>query len=438
MTMRQNVACRRVENHVFHANIPVMDTLPRRLARKNLLQLWWLRNIAIGCEALVLSFAAFVLDVALPIPTMAAILLGQGVVNTAVGWRLRLEKPVHSCWVLLPLLCDVLALFTLLALSGGATNPFTSLFVLQVILAATLLPPRQTWQVTAAAIACYTLLFALQPRMENHSHTGHGGSTFDLHVYGMWGCFVILALLVAWFVTRMQATIHRQNQLLAASEQWTVLGTIATSAAHELGTPLSSIALLTESIGEENISPKDRARQVSLLRGQIIRCKEIVSQMALKAGVMRAESGHSIPARHWLDELCQRWQAQHPEVPLYLNLPAELNATIVAEYTLEQAILNLLDNAADSSPQGFSVTAAQDRSALHLHIEDEGEGFPEALLQADALHQPSGTSKPGGMGMGLYLSHMVATRLGGTLRLQNRPQGGAHASLSLPLAEITP
>lgn len=422
-----------------------MDNAPQQLARKNLFQLWWLRNIALSCEAVILLFSTAILHLPLPIYEMLGILAAQVAVNAGVWWRLRQADTIPNWWVFFPLLFDVLALFCLLALSGGAANPFTSLFVLQVILSATLLAPKQTWQITAVAVACYSLLLAIPAETSKHTaHHGHGSmsgsaaSTFDLHIYGMWGSFVILALLVAWFVSRMQATILRQNQLLAASEQLAVLGTVATSAAHELGTPLSSIALLADGLKEE-ADPTARKEQLSLLRGQIDRCKSIISQMALKAGLMRAESGQSLPARQWLEGVAQRWQQQHPSTALSLALPAEaLNFQLVAEYTLEQAIINLLDNAADASPQGLSLSATQDRHLLHITVEDSGKGFPEALLRPSALQHPTTTSKPDGMGMGLYLSRMVAERLSGRLRLENLPAGGGRATLSLPLARITP
>lgn len=233
-----------------------MDYFTQHLARKNLHHLWWLRNIAIVCEAVILAVAVFVLHLPLPVNALITIILVQLAVNVLVWWRLHTAEVVREWWLLSPLLVDVTALFALLALSGGASNPFTSLFILQVILAATLLPAAYTWLVTGLAITYYSLLIPFwQGADSSAAHSHHGAhslhsagaestSAFDLHIYGMWGSFVILALLVAWFVTRMQTIIRRQNHLLAASEQLAVLGTMATSAAHELGTPLSSIALL--------------------------------------------------------------------------------------------------------------------------------------------------------------------------------------------------
>lgn len=418
------------------------DTPAQQLTRKNLHQLWWLRNIAISSEAIILAVATFGLNMPLPVFPLLAIIAGQMAVNTVAWWRLHLPQPIHGFWVLFPLVVDMTALFGLLSLSGGASNPFTSLFILQVILAATLLSARQTWLVTFAAIGYYTLLVIFwtdDSAMQSHhgGHHGHGTApvaAFDMHVYGMWGSFVLLSLLVAWFVTRLQATIHRQNQLLASSEQLALLGGIATSAAHELGTPLSSISLLAESIGEDN--PQEDKR-FGLLKSQIIRCKDIIGQMALKAGAMRAESGHLRATGEWLAELAAEWQARHAATPLTLSLsPESRELHIITEYALGQAILNLLDNAADSSPAGVRLEARLLNRHLFLAVHDDGKGFPAALLEKDALSHPLGSNKAGGMGMGLYLARMVVERLEGHIRLENRTDGGGTASLSLPFARI--
>jgi len=417
------------------------DTPAQQLTRKNLHQLWWLRNIAISSEAAILAVATFVLHLPLPVFPLLAIIAGQMVVNTVAWWRLHLPKPIHGFWVLFPLLVDMTALFGLLSLSGGASNPFTTLFILQVILAATLLSARQTWLVTFAAIGYYTLLVVFwtdDASMKAHhgGHHGHGaaGAAFDMHVYGMWGSFVLLSLLVAWFVTLLQATIHRQNQLLASSEQLALLGGIATSAAHELGTPLSSISLLAESIGED--SPQEDKR-FGLLKSQIARCKDIIGQMALNAGAMRAESGQLRPVGEWLEELTTEWRTRHAGTPLTLSLTPDAQCLpIISEYALGQTILNLLDNAADSSPSGVRLEAKLIHRHLHLSVHDDGKGFPASLLEKDALSHPPGSSKAGGMGMGLYLARMVVERLEGSIRLENRAGGGATVTLTLPFARI--
>lgn len=437
--------CRNGQRHWSNGKSVVicrsMDSVTQQLTRKNLHQLWWLRNIAIACEIMLVALATFVLRVDLPIDWLLLIICGQLAVNALAWRRLRHEKPISHLWVLLPLLVDVTALFALLSLSGGASNPFTSLFILQVIIAATLLPPRHTWAVTGTAIGYYTLLIVYwtdnAAMQMHHNHSGHetGGGAFDLHVYGMWGSFVILALLVAWFVTRMQATIQRQSQLLAASEQVAMLGTIATTAAHELGTPLSSIALLAELIEQEGA---ERER-LALLKGQITRCKDIISHMALKANVMRAESGQARDASDWLASIVKRWQARHPETDLQAFLTGSLNQVqVVAEYALEQAIFNLLDNAAEASPDVVQMDAFITRDILTVRISDEGDGFTQDMLTPDALLHPIGTSKPGGMGMGLYLTRMVTERLHGNLSLSNRQNGGGCVNLALPLARIRP
>jgi two-component system sensor histidine kinase RegB len=392
---------------------------------KNLKQLWWLRTIAIFGQSAAIFSVSTIFTLPLPLAPLWLIIGAMVIINMLTFLRLRQQVTITEREFFAQLLLDILALFGLLYFSGGASNPFTSLFILQVVIAAATLSPIYTWLSALITIALYTLLMFWNvdvPAMHHH----HDGASFNLHIHGMWVSFVVLALLVAGFVVRMNSTLRKQDQLLADAEQIAALGTLATSAAHELGTPLSIMAVLAGDYPGE---------QGMLLKQQLQRCKHIIAQITLSASVMRAESGTLMPLDEFLTHLLREWQELRPTTRCDYHASADSPpVTIIAEHSLGQAIMNLLSNAADASPETIALRAYWSRTALTLEISDRGTGFPASILAT--IGQLGTTTKPEGMGMGLYLTKTILQRLGGTLQLRNQENGGAVAIIYLPLQKL--
>jgi two-component system sensor histidine kinase RegB len=290
-----------------------------------------------------------------------------------------------------------------------------------VVFAAITLPQRYTWGIAALTIALYTLLFFWNvevPYLQHH----HLGEFFSLHVQGMWVSFVLLACIVAWFVVRMNATIRRQDALLAQSEKMTALGTLATNAVHELGTPLSTIALLAED------GAPDAAHRIA---EQLARCKQILSGITQAGGVARAESAAPIAVRSFFIELTEQWQRDHPKVKLHTDTAKLGDHRILAEHGFAQAITNLLNNAADASPESVTMTVKSTSKRLVIEMRDCGDGIAAEIQSR--LGRTGQSTKPEGMGLGLFLSHSVITRMGGSLRFTAAPVKGVIARVTLPL-----
>ncbi len=168
---------------------------------------------------------------------------------------MRRGGPVGDAELFFELLADVGCLTALLYLSGGSTNPFVSLYLLPLTIAAAALPARYAWSMAGLTVTGYTLLlFFFRPL--GHDQSMHS-SAFNLHILGMWITFLVSAMLIASFVTTMSASIRVRDRELAAAreralrdEQVLALGTFAAGAAHELGTPLATIAVLSRETGE--------------------------------------------------------------------------------------------------------------------------------------------------------------------------------------------
>ena len=216
-------------------------------------RLFWLRNVSIAGQAAAVLVAQAVFAVELPLAVLAASIGALALLNIATAMRLGRTAEVSDQEVFLQLCADVALLTASLYFTGGATNPFVSLYLLPLMIAATVLPARYTWAMAGMTVAAYSILMVwYQPLGQDHAHHSN---EFGLHVLGMWFNFIVSAMLIALFVARMAASIRARDRLLSAArertlrdEQLVTLGTFAAGAAHELGTPLSTIAVLVREL----------------------------------------------------------------------------------------------------------------------------------------------------------------------------------------------
>ncbi len=428
------------------------------LSNKNLKRLFILRIIAITGQIVSILTVTYAIGLQLPLTLMLPVLGLLTAFNFFTWLRLKKPSPVADLELVGQLLVDIAALAILLYASGGSTNPFVSLFLLPLTIAAAILPAGLTWFITAVTVCCYTaLLFSYEPlmrkRMELHpwmtmvpgdpAHTGHAGY-FELHVVGMWFNFLLSAGLIAYFIVHMAASIReRDRQLLTAretalrNEHIIALGTLAAGAAHELGTPLSTMAIITHELQRDYGKQTELSEDLQLLRRQIDSCKSILSKLLETAGHTRVGGLAPLPADRYLDGLIEQWQIIRPGVALTRIRSGRFPAPhIAAETTLSQAIMNLLNNAADASPHCVEFHLNWNEHQLSIQICDRGPGLaPEILANAG---QPFFTTKaPGkGAGIGLFLANASIERFGGTVSLSNRSGGGACTEVLLPLLPV--
>jgi two-component system sensor histidine kinase RegB len=249
------------------------------------------------------------------------------------------------------------------------------------------------------------------------------------------------ACLIAWFVAGMARSLRTRDRLLAQArekalrdEQLVALGTLATGTAHELGTPLATMAVVTRELERAGL-PESTQRKLHILKDQITRCKVALSTLSASAGEVRAESGGLIPVRAFIDHLIVRWQQQCPNTALTLNTSqGDPGATLVSEQTLVQALINLMNNAADVSTQPLVLEVSWTTDELVLDLLDRGPGLhPQTARQVD---QPKTSEKEFGMGLGLFLAHATIQRIGGDIRLTDRPGGGTRTHIRLPLTRV--
>lgn len=415
---------------------------PADAGSRNMMQLTALRWMAIAGQLGTILLTRFAFGVALPMIAMLSVLTALATLNAVsilwIHWRRR----IADTELLVALLLDISALSAQLYLSGGATNPFVSLFLLQVVLGAVLLRRWSAWTVVAVTSAAFAFLtFAYRPlALPSNYHD----TLFHLHVRGMWVCFALVAVLLLLFVRRIDGNLRARDTHLAelrrqADEEDHIvrIGLLASGAAHELGTPLSSLAVI---LGDWRRSPRivrdpELAQEVEEMRAEVQRCKAIVTGILLAAGETRGEASAATSVRDFFGGVVRDWQAARgfsgaryrdlfgPDVP------------IVSDTVLQQSVYNVLDNAAAASPDAVEIVLARDGDTLTIAVSDRGPGFAPAMLAR--IGTPYNSDKPrAGAGLGLFLATNVMRKLGGVVSARNRAEGGAEVVLRLPLAAI--
>ncbi len=410
---------------------------------KNLQRLFLLRNIVIAAQCLTLAVAYWVLEMQVPWTEMVAVAALLALLNLATWLRLYRSWPVSSIEFFAQLLVDVFALSTLLYFSGGSTNPFISLYLLPLTIAAAALPWAYTWVMAAITISCYTLLLFYYVPLP-HDHEEHI-TEFNLHVSGMWLAFVLSTVLIAWFVVKMGISIRERDKDLALAreqalrnEQIIALGTLAAGAAHELGTPLATMAVVTGELQKEYTENNEFQNNIRILRNQITHCKHMLTQLLADAGQARAEDVSGEAVDYFLRQVLDKWQLMRPSIKFtYHSEGVQPAPQILNTPLLSQSILNLLNNAADASLKHVEIDAKWDTRELHLEILDYGAGLTGEAAQRAG--QAFFTSKaPGkGFGIGLFLANANIERFGGSVCLTNR-EGGACTQVTLPLIRQSP
>lgn len=415
-------------------------------SRSNLQRLFVLRNVMI-LFLLAVTVAMVHLHIPLPDVPIAIAVCGLLVMNVITFVRLKQKRQVSEQELLWQLLADLSALTALFYFTGGYSNPLVWMYLLPLTVAAVALKRHYALMLAFLVVVCYTtLVFYYVPLSHLHMHYINGKG-LDIHLVGMWLGFVVSAGIISMIVTRIGQNLRDYDQWIAnvrenalENERMLALGTLATAAAHELGTPLATLDVVSNELLHDHQDQPELAESLQILRSQVKRCKSILTSMTAKVGQMRAEEATGIALDVYMDQLLSRWQDTHPRTVLQRHNEASAwNPRLLVERTLDQAIMNLLDNAADASPEVIEVAVKlhgeSPDAMLKITVRDFGAGIPQDSL--DKLGTPFYSTKEGkGLGIGLYLSMMIIQRMGGILTLSNHRESGAVCHVELPISHL--
>ncbi len=411
-------------------------------ARKNLLLLIQLRWIAVGGQVVTMLAVVAGFGATLPVGAMTAVLAALVTLNLGSLLRLRTRTAVSNAELFAALLFDVAALTTQLALTGGATNPFAFLYLLQVTLGAVLLEAWPIWAIVALTGLCFAGLTVAYRPLDLPGLTD--AALLGLRIAGLLVCFVLDAALLAVFVTRINKNLRERDARLAdlrqqaAEEDHIVrMGLLASGAAHELGTPLATLSVI---LGDWRRMPSlasdaELCAEIDAMEAQVRRCKAIVTGTLLSAGEARGEFATVTTLRDFLDDLVEEWRDVHPSANLSYDDAVADDMAIASDSALKQVVFNVLDNAVEASPLWVGFEATREGEVLILAVTDLGPGFAPGM--AEQIGKPYRSGKEGQeRGLGLFLVVNVLRKLGGRVEARNRPGSGAVVTLALPLGAL--
>ncbi|MPM68852.1 Sensor histidine kinase RegB [bioreactor metagenome] len=386
--------------------------------------------------------AHYTLQLQLPVREMLMVVGCLAIFNVVSMLRWRTGRGVRNVELFLALLVDVAVLTVQLYLSGGTSNPFVFLYLLQIAVGAMLLRGGYIWTIVLITTACFFVLSLYHvPLPLAHDPIRGLASPY---VIGLLVCFAINAILFVVFITRIAHNLRQRDARLAEARQRATeeehvvrMGLLASGAAHELGTPLSTMAVILGDWKRDRALTRNSVLQeeIAEMQVQVQRCKTIVSGILMSAGEARGEASAETTVCSFLDSLAEEWKrTRYVDSFVYDNQFGD-DRPMVSDATLEQMVFNVLDNARDASPRWVALIAERTESALVITVCDDGPGFPREVLSQFGKPYVSSKGKPGG-GLGLFLAMNVARTLGGSVQARNRADSGAVVTITLPLASI--
>jgi len=428
--------------------------MSRDLPTLNLAWLTRLRWAAIAGQLVTMVVAAEAFDVVLPWGPLLAVVGLEVLSNVLAHAWLAARRPIGELTVAAAMVFDLLALSALLYWSGGPMNPFNFLYLVHVALAAIVLGPAWAWGLAGLSAGLFALLFLAHEPMvfagelahgDHHGHhpdPGHDAA-MDVHTRGMWVAFAVAATFIVYFTNRINRELAARDAELAAArdqaaraERLAALATLAAGAAHELSTPLSTIAVvareLERDLAETGTPGPEAAEDARLILSEVGRCRDVLERLTGEAARPRGEGARRLTVA----ELVARLLEGRPPGAVTADVPPEVGAlTLVAQQeALVRALGGLVDNALVAGGETpVTVTARVEGGTLVLAVIDRGAGMsPEVLARAG---EPFfSTREPGaGMGLGVFLARAVASDHGGQLELASSPGDGTRATTRLPL-----
>lgn len=337
------------------------------------------------------------------------------------------------------LLLDSALIVALIYFTGGANNPFITYLLVPIVISAATQSHTKTWSLCLLSIAAYgLLLFYHEPlpmlhMSMNHNHMGHT-SGFNLHIVGMMLTFVMSALFIAYFVVDMaqqlrkeQAQVARLRETSIQNEHVMLVASQAAATAHELGTPLTTMSVITQDLITQDISEEEKEDDLKLIQQQIQLCKEKLKQLVSHA--LSAPPCQSLT--EFMQTTLDQWLLMRPRASYrWLEKPDHIGSPPNVQYpqVLQQAIINLLNNAMDATDNSIQLTLHWTNSSWTLSIYDQGSGMPDTI--STSVGQPQASTD--GMGIGLLLTHSSVQRLGGRVEWHNLPEGGCLTQIEVP------
>jgi two-component system, sensor histidine kinase RegB len=446
-------------NSQTRATVP--DWLKRGESRLRLQTIVRLRWLAVLGQTITVIGAYWVLGIDLPVAACLVVISLSAWLNVALRIRYPASQRLKSVYAFLMLAYDILQLAALLYLTGGLENPFAFLLIAPVTVSASTLRLRIT-----AALGLLAIVVASFLTRYHHPLPWFDHQVFDLplpYLMGMWASLVACILFIGFYSWRTAEESRRMAKALAAAElvlareqKLSALDGLAAAAAHGLGTPLATIAVVAKELLRDAKPEDAHYDDILLLRSQSERCREILAELA-----SGGDDNDFIVSRLTLGHLIEEVVSPHRlvAVPIEVrtgpikDLPqgAEIGPEPITQRNpgVIYGLSNLVENAIDFAATKVEVEAAWDKNEVKVVVQDDGAGFPPSVL--DELGEPFVTTRPAqassdesleddriGMGLGFFIAKTLLERSGARLALANRtpPETGAVVTIIWPRARF--
>jgi two-component system sensor histidine kinase RegB len=434
------------------------SSTPAARGRVRLRTLSNLRWLAIGGQAAALFVVHFGLEYRLPLFGCLVAILSSAALNTIFAIRFPATHRLTNRGATVFLAFDVVQLGALLYLTGGIENPFSLMFLAPVVIAATTLNLGNT--LILAGLALLSVSFIALVHYPLPWIPGQQLDLPPLYLGGIWASLVIgigFTSIYAWRIasegSRMQAGLAATQLALAREHRIASLGALATAAAHELGTPLGTIAVVAREL-ERTLPPQSpEAEDARLLRAEAERCRGILTRLAQPEESVLGKP-ERLPLGALLNEIAG--EQRGGDVTIDIHLPQSAGGPEPKIWRIPELLHglgNLAANAADFARTKVGISAEWNMREISLFVEDDGPGFEPEILER--IGDPYVTSRPGsyalgntelgptdafagqhGMGLGFFIAKTLVEQTGGSVKAKNREEGGARVVLRWPRGAI--
>jgi two-component system sensor histidine kinase RegB len=429
--------------------LPRMDRLPLRRVRLGTLNN--LRWMAIGGQSAAVVVATSILELELPLVLCTIPILASAILNLGLTIAFPSTKRLTSRGAAGFLAYDIIQLTALLYLTGGIQNPFALLYIAPVVVAAATLEVSTTVMLGALSFVAVSLLANFHLPLP-----WAGDDSFampPLYNAGIWvslllgiGFTSIYAWRTATESARMSAALAATQLALSREQRLAALGSLAAAAAHELGTPLSTIALVSHELERESEKNPDHADDFRLLRDEAERCRAILTRLAQPEEAVLGKA-EKLQLGALLDDLA----APHRGVDIDISIEVQEKGPVPRIWRVPEVLhglQNLIENAADFATAKVVLRARWNETRIIVDVIDDGPGFsPQIFAQIGepyitsrprkgSLPEDAGDNRQEGMGLGFFIAKTLIERTGGRVSAQNGPSGGAVVSVRWPRGAI--
>ena len=391
---------------------------------------------ALAIQAASIIIATEGLGVELPLASMWSLVAVGALSNLWLATRKERAGPLGAFLIL-----DVVLLTGLLYLSGGPTNPFSIIYVVYIAMSAVMLAPRWTWTIAGLSIVSFAALFVVHIPSQHLGHVGHGGG-FQTHLYGMFVALVLAVVLITYFVSQLSLELRNRERALAEAEErthrWGKLASIATlaaGAAHELGTPLGTIAVAAREIERQaRRAPGGEvlAQDAELIREELERCRTVLDRMAAAGGEHIGEPRSSVSVEALFEDVRQRLG---PDLAERWQTRTDVATIKVPNEAMKQLVENIARNGFDACETGrVSLEVRRLDGAVEFRFADEGGGMDEQTAKRAAEPFFTTKNKDDRMGLGLFLARTLVDSLDGQLIIDSATHQGTTIRVVLPQA----